>query len=828
MMSVLNAIADWWKDPNNATLINSLALPVFGAIIVAIIVGIWKSIIKPRPNSARDKHRDPKGRSKNKHQLYYPNLEMKAVGFDGILSVLNKFLRLKDPYLWCLVTGEGGTGKSKLCYDFMRSKERKWWRPWGWEPCMPGNADKNFTKEVLDKCKEHLPRKTLFILDYAEYNTTEIRAWMISFTDGEYSKKKIRVILIQRRESTSKAFDDLLRDGNNFNDSPISLNDALDEKSMTELIDKYIKKHKKRVTQSADDICKKLVSLDKKGNTYFRPLYALMLVDALAENREISGAEDVLKYIYGHEENTIEQSLKDNHYLNEDCIDTALILYTISTMIGRIHVENTCRDIKRDIPEPTSRKDKRFSEISIFDNGLCKPVEPDIIGAYFVLKCIERYKGKGFEDYISYAWRHDENRYMRGFLTRLMQECNTSSSAFDSSKLSWFSVVEIKEGETEIAAQSFKSHTYIKKLIIPASIKHIRFEALNDCVKLEEVVFADNSLLETIGTAAFYGCSSLKSINLPCTLTSIGSHAFEKCPLDGGVTVPASIKRAGKFAFFRCSVAFPDGFDEALKTKLLGGETLEFGGMIWDVLDEREYKGRKQKLIITHDVIDKRAFDAVSEKHWLSDDYAGTDWHDCSLRAYLNSSKTVREYSQPDGSTSKIDFSTNGFLSRVTFTPEGLRRICPPEENGILFTEDDNRSEGYVSANKSYVAPIDGKETIDKIFLLSTKEAKRYYSHDLVSAKQYLEWCHDNGFDLGAPDEEFLSGQYCDWFPNEFPISEDLVACDGKETWNWWLRSSGLGSYTAAYVRGAGHVRVTGYEAFREWGGVRPALWLNL
>ena len=568
--------------------------------------------------------------------------------------------------------------------------------------------------------------------------------------------------------------------------------------------------------------------MDEDDKTYVRPLYALMLVNALADERArekgISHAKDILEYIFIREKETIIKSLQNNGYAKDDDTDTALILKAIATMIGSIHVDDTCRALGRGPTKKNVSKGNNFSKTPIFKDGYSEPIEPDIIGEYFVLKCIENVDD--FSKYIAYAWKHDANRYMRGFMTRLMQECEANDSAFNPLKLEDFSTVEIRDGETGIAALSFESHTYIRKLTIPASVKRIGFEAFCGCEKLEEVVFAENSRLESIGPAAFYGCSNLKTINLSSTLIAIGAHAFEKCPLYSSVTVPIGIRKAGKSAFFGCAVTFPDAFDKAIEAKLLGGETLKLGGLVWDVLDEHTYKGRRQKLIITHDVIKCSAFDGVTEEYWLSDDYTGTDWHDCSLRAYLNSTETVREYPQQDGSTSKIDFSTNGFLSR--FSSEELEQICPPEEKGIPFTKEDNSSEGYISCSGAAVAPVSGKKTIDKVFLLSTREVKKYYSPEEISAVEYLKWCHDNGFDLGISDPELLTGRYSYWFPDRFPIAEDSIACDGKRAWWWWLRSPGSTDIDAAFVSLDGNLLLSGSLVYSSEGGVRPALWLNL
>ena len=65
-----------------------------------------------------------------------------------------------------------------------------------------------------------------------------------------------------------------------------------------------------------------------------------------------------------------------------------------------------------------------------------------------------------------------------------------------------------------------------------------------------------------IGAHAFYGCSGLKSVTIPDSVTRIGSFAFSGCSGLESVTIPDSVTRIGKFAFSGCerlrSVAIPD------------------------------------------------------------------------------------------------------------------------------------------------------------------------------------------------------------------------------------------------------------------------------
>lgn len=53
--------------------------------------------------------------------------------------------------------------------------------------------------------------------------------------------------------------------------------------------------------------------------------------------------------------------------------------------------------------------------------------------------------------------------------------------------------------------------------------------AFNGCSALEEVVFESGSCINTLGERAFYECASLRSFQIPASMTKIGREAFGKC-----------------------------------------------------------------------------------------------------------------------------------------------------------------------------------------------------------------------------------------------------------------------------------------------------------
>ncbi len=77
---------------------------------------------------------------------------------------------------------------------------------------------------------------------------------------------------------------------------------------------------------------------------------------------------------------------------------------------------------------------------------------------------------------------------------------------------------------------------------------------------LQQIVIEDG--VTTIGTYAFYNCSSLKSVTLPDSLTSIGKDAFAYCSSLTNVTIPNNVKSIDNEAFYNCkgltSFTIPD------------------------------------------------------------------------------------------------------------------------------------------------------------------------------------------------------------------------------------------------------------------------------
>lgn len=138
-------------------------------------------------------------------------------------------------------------------------------------------------------------------------------------------------------------------------------------------------------------------------------------------------------------------------------------------------------------------------------------------------------------------------------------------------QINWYGGEESYE-VTGIENYAFYDCTALKNVVLPCTITTIGYSVFCGCSNLTAVTLP--AYLQTIGQNAFDGCKSLKEINFPSSLKSIEANAFRDCSGLTNVIFPVSLTCIEQTAFWDCSgltnIELPSGLES------IGGAA--FGG----------------------------------------------------------------------------------------------------------------------------------------------------------------------------------------------------------------------------------------------------------
>ena len=174
----------------------------------------------------------------------------------------------------------------------------------------------------------------------------------------------------------------------------------------------------------------------------------------------------------------------------------------------------------------------------------------------------------------------------------------------------WPGVKSITIGKNviEIGINSFERCKHLTEIIFDENSKlnTIGYSAFKDCVNLNLIKLPESVL--NIDNSAFSGCESITSMVLPNTIINIGDYAFQNCKALKSINIPTSISVINSYIFENCEaltyIAIPNNITEIGNYVFNGCNSLtkiDFLGTIedWIMIDEGyEWKSNSAQLFI--------------------------------------------------------------------------------------------------------------------------------------------------------------------------------------------------------------------------------------
>ena len=320
------------------------------------------------------------------------------VGRKEELDFLREFCMDKNK-LWWAITGSGGSGKSRLAYEFAKELKDKQWHVYNLK-----HSDYDDLEKISNNCNNN----TLFIADYVQGHIKEIAKWLEKIIDEKRSFI-IKILLIERdsnNRDSDTSWSELL---NLYANNSTKLKNTcyqeyflelkpLSDKDLKEIMHNYIDKYSHDIIDE-DKLLKVLENIDKDLK---RPLYALFISDAWLNNHNPTkwSRNEILDYMYNRENDYYHNRIKNllnnnpNKKLN-NLIDKIRMIATIYDDISIIDFEDIYSNIYNDLNRLIDRIDtvesteEFLNTIGLIENNLIKAIKPDLIGEYFICKQIE-------------------------------------------------------------------------------------------------------------------------------------------------------------------------------------------------------------------------------------------------------------------------------------------------------------------------------------------------------------------------------------------------------------------------------------------------------
>ncbi len=373
-------------------------------------------------------------------KLDYRSEEIPFVGRTEEFGEIDAFCASEKQILWWAVIGKGGSGKSRLVYEYIKNNMGSA----EWKMCFlreeffsqAGGGGK-YTKWDTWTYDKNL----LLVVDYVQKYAKEVAQWIEGLSNNNSITRKIRILFLERTDREQSLW---MREG--FENQVVA--DLKYDKDFLRLASldvdlisfalKYAEKNERQIDEvDAKDAWDKLKLIDADSRT----LYYIMILEAIFDDKSWRKwkQHDLAGYIVRREQEDIEIRFKHN----KDVIRSFNRVLAFCTATRELPVfeppENLPEMIKKEIEVIKNNfGDKRELCAGMqLENGVLQPVTPAIIGEYMFLHIIDQYffDKEEKEEFIRELWTYDSGDFWF-FVYRLFQNKMDDGSYKDITKLS--------------------------------------------------------------------------------------------------------------------------------------------------------------------------------------------------------------------------------------------------------------------------------------------------------------------------------------------------------------------------------------------------------
>ena len=371
---------------------------------------------------------------------------LSLIGRDKELEKLHGFVENHDK-LWCMITGPGGSGKSRLLLEFATVMHEEEWDVYYLDNNIE-TQDKRLNR--LESLKRNPSNDRLVIIDYAVAHSNKVSEFLHYLNTHKSSMFKTKVILADRdmNENSTTKEDDEINDVDKFyffmkkyagdamesryGSLPLISLRSLSKESLQEVMRQYSAKvENKTMEQSTAELLQRKLAQDIDPHMQ-RPLYAIFMAEAWAngDNPENWKKGEALEHVLNRETRIWldKASIPKNSDVYGNFTDAMIAVSARATFNGDIALERLEKEDPENVGIVTDYL--QYSESTVFADyldevGWYKKTEgveriaafrPDLLGEYIVLEYM-----KNNEDYIPslFAERWFDNPDTNTFLSNL-------------------------------------------------------------------------------------------------------------------------------------------------------------------------------------------------------------------------------------------------------------------------------------------------------------------------------------------------------------------------------------------------------------------------